>query len=72
MGDGRSNYQNPQGHILGEIRERSRRIIWLNPEPASTWGSGDSEMPTYRTWCHEVRTCMNLDHLYSFMEELVV
>ncbi|MFH1152492.1 MAG: VWA domain-containing protein [Pseudomonadota bacterium] len=72
MGDGRSNYHNPQGHILGEIRERCRRIIWLNPEPESTWGTGDSEIRTYKAWCHEVRTCMNLNHLISFVEELVL
>lgn len=72
MGDGRSNYQNPQGGILGEIREKSRRIIWLNPEPAATWGTGDSEMFTYRSHCHDVRTCMNLNDLVEFVEGLVL
>ncbi|MEA1967753.1 MAG: VWA domain-containing protein [Thermodesulfobacteriota bacterium] len=72
MGDARSNYLNPQGNILSEMREKCRRIIWLNPEPCNTWNSGDSEMYTYKPHCHEVRTCMNLNHLVEFIEELVL
>lgn len=72
MGDGRSNYLNPQAHILGEIRERCRRIIWLTPEPFSTWNSGDSEIFAYKPHCHEIRTCMNLNHLTQFVRELVL
>ncbi len=72
MGDGRSNYLNPQAHILGQIRERCRRIIWLNPEPCNTWRSGDSEIFAYKSHCHEIRTCMNLNHLTEFIKELVL
>lgn len=32
IGDGRSNYANPESRILEEIRDRCRRLIWLNPE----------------------------------------
>ncbi len=72
LGDARSNHFNPQGHILAEMREKCRRIIWLNPEPSNSWGSGDSEIRTYQTHCHEVRTCMNLNHLTQFIHELVL
>ncbi|MCP4117977.1 MAG: VWA domain-containing protein [Desulfobacteraceae bacterium] len=72
LGDGRSNYLNPQATILGEMRERCRRIIWLNPETVNTWTTGDSEISSYKTHCHEVRTCMNLNHLTEFIEELVL
>ncbi|MBI9089723.1 MAG: VWA domain-containing protein [Desulfobacterium sp.] len=72
LGDGRSNYLNPQATILGEMRERCRRIIWLNPEKINTWTTGDSEIASYKTHCHEVRTCMNLNHLTEFIEELVL
>jgi hypothetical protein len=72
LGDGRSNYLNPQANILGEMRERCRRIIWLNPEQINTWTTGDSEIASYKTHCHEVRTCMNLNHLTEFIEELVL
>jgi len=72
LGDGRSNYQNPQSHILSELREKSRRIIWLNPEPYATWFTGDSEMQTYRKHCHEVSTCMNLSQLENVIRNLVL
>lgn len=72
LGDGRSNYLNPQATILGEMRERCRRIIWLNPEQINTWTTGDSEIASYKAHCHEIRTCMNLNHLTEFIEELVL
>lgn len=72
LGDARSNYHNPGESILDEIRERSRRIIWLNPEPEAFWATGDSEMNTYKAYCHEVRPCMNLNQLIDFIEELVL
>ncbi|MBA2882754.1 hypothetical protein HNR65_003109 [Desulfosalsimonas propionicica] len=72
VGDGRSNYQHPRESILAEIREKARRIIWLNPEPEAFWGTGDSEMHTYKAHCHEVRTCQNLNQLIDFIEELVL
>ncbi|MBF0467594.1 MAG: VWA domain-containing protein [Desulfamplus sp.] len=72
MGDGRSNYLNPQANILAEIREKCKRVIWLNPEPYNTWNSGDSEIFAYKPHCHEIRTCMNLNHLTQFVKELVL
>jgi uncharacterized protein with von Willebrand factor type A (vWA) domain len=72
VGDARSNYQHPRESILAEIREKARRIIWLNPEPEAFWGTGDSEMHTYKAHCHEVRTCQNLNQLIDFIEELVL
>ncbi len=72
LGDGRSNWHNPQAHILEKIREKCRRIIWLTPEPGHLWGTGDSEIHTYKQHCHEVRTCMNLNHLADFVTELVL
>lgn len=72
IGDGRSNYQNPHQEILEEMRERCRRVIWLNPEPITTWHMGDSEMMTYKAHCHEVRPCRNLNQLITFIEELVL
>ncbi|ETR74439.1 MAG: VWA containing CoxE family protein [Candidatus Magnetoglobus multicellularis str. Araruama] len=72
VGDGRSNYLNPQGHILEEMRNHSCRVIWLNPEPERFWNTGDSEMKTYSQHCHEVRPCINLNQLMSFIEHLVL
>ncbi|NLA40216.1 MAG: VWA domain-containing protein [Smithella sp.] len=72
VGDGRSNYMNPEDAILGVMRERCRRVIWLNPEPEKLWGTGDSEIRTYLRHCHEVRACRNVNQLFTFIEELVL
>ncbi|NOY69030.1 MAG: VWA domain-containing protein [Deltaproteobacteria bacterium] len=72
VGDGRSNYHNPRQDILAEMREKCRRIIWLNPEPEAFWGTGDSEMNTFKAFCHEVRPCRNLNQLIDFVEDLVM
>ncbi len=72
VGDGRSNYMNPEDAILGDMRERCRRVIWLNPEPENLWGTGDSEIKAYTHHCHEVRPCRNVNQLITFIEELVL
>ena len=72
IGDGRSNYANPEVRILEEIRDRCRRLIWLNPETEQFWYTGDSEMRSYQGVCNEVRPCRNLDQLSAFIKELVL
>jgi uncharacterized protein with von Willebrand factor type A (vWA) domain len=72
VGDGRSNYMNPEDAILGQMRDRCRRVIWLNPEQETLWGTGDSEIRSYMHHCHEVRQCRNINQLFAFIEELVL
>ncbi|KQC07575.1 MAG: hypothetical protein APR62_06325 [Smithella sp. SDB] len=72
VGDGRTNYMNPEDAILGQMRERCRRVIWLNPEQENLWGSGDSEIRSYTPHCHEVRQCRNINQLLTFIEEMVL
>jgi len=72
IGDGRSNYSNPEEHILDEMRERCRRVIWLNPETRYFWYTGDSEMRAYQVYCNEVRPCQNLNQLLEFIQSLVL
>ncbi len=72
IGDGRTNYSNPEDQILDEMRERSRRVIWLNPETEYFWYTGDSEMRTYQACCDEVRPCQNLNQLLDFIKSLVL
>ena len=38
VGDGRNNYNHPRLDLFGMLARRSRRTIWLNPEPAILWG----------------------------------
>lgn len=72
IGDGRSNYSNPEVEILDDIRDHCRRLIWLNPETKQFWYSGDSEMRAYEGSCHEVRSCQNLNQLLDFIKDLVL
>jgi len=72
IGDGRSNYANPEAGILEEMREKCRRVIWLNPETEMFWYTGDSEMRIYEGICNEVRPCANLNELTEFIRELVL
>ncbi len=72
FGDGRSNYANPEARIIEEIRDRCRRLVWLNPETEQFWYSGDSEMRTYQALCNEVRPCRNLRQLSAFVKDLVL
>ncbi len=72
IGDARSNYFHPEDRILGEMREKCRRLIWLNPEPEQIWNTGDSEMFSYKPHCHELRQCRNLNQLIDFVEELIL
>ena len=72
IGDARSNYFHPEDRILGEMRDRCRRLIWLNPEPVQSWNTGDSEMYSYKPYCHELRACRNLNQLIYFVEELIL
>ncbi|MCK9264336.1 MAG: VWA domain-containing protein [Deltaproteobacteria bacterium] len=72
IGDARSNYFHPEDRIVEEMREKCRRLIWLNPEPEGSWNTGDSEMFAYKPYCHELRECRNLNQLVDFVEELVL
>jgi len=72
IGDGRSNYGNPEDQILEEMREKCRRLIWLNPETRYFWYTGDSEMRAYEACCDEVHPCQNLNQLLDFIKSLVL
>lgn len=59
LGDARTNYTKPQEWALRDMKEKSRKLIWLNPEPRNTWGLGDSVTHAYIPYCdifEEVRT----------------
>ena len=47
LGDARTNNLDPRADILRRISERSKRLVWLNPEGRMAWGWGDLEMPRY-------------------------
>src|ERR1700687_6164352 len=71
LGDARNNYNLPHDWCLREIRQRARRVIWLNPESRNTWGFGDSEMERYAIHCDLVEECRNPNQVYRVIDQLV-
>ena len=71
LGDARSNNLDPGADILRRISERSKRVVWLNPEGRLTWGFGDSEMPRYATFCNIVRQCATAQQLERAVSDIV-
>ncbi len=71
LGDGRNNGGNPELPILRDIYHRCRHLIWLNPEPKSFWGTGDSEMRRYLSCVHYADTCQTLQHLESIISNIL-
>jgi len=71
LGDARNNYAEPHTEVLRFISERCKRLIWLNPETPSLWGSGDSEMKKYLPYCSIARECSTLRHLERVVEYLL-
>jgi uncharacterized protein len=71
VGDGRNNYNAPETWVLGELRRRARRVLWICPEPRATWGSGDSEMLAYERACDRVAEVTTLEGLAGIADVLV-
>ena len=71
LGDGRSNYSDPRTDIMKVLHEKSKRIIFLNPEPKSLWGTGDSEMNRYVPYCHKAKSCSSLVDLEKVVDDLL-
>jgi uncharacterized protein len=71
LGDARSNNLDPGADILRRVSERSKRVVWLNPESRMTWGWGDSEMTRYQTFCNVVRQCATAQQLERAVSDIV-
>ncbi|MFN3521745.1 MAG: VWA domain-containing protein [Phenylobacterium sp.] len=71
LGDGRSNYADPRLDLMKSIHDRSRAVIWLNPEPESYWSQGDSVMHRYERFCHVAKTCNTLAQLERIIEDVL-
>ena len=65
LGDGRSNRTNPRLDLFQEMADRAKRVVWLCPEPAGQWGTGDSCMLQYQPYCTHLSysvTAIDLEH----------
>ncbi|MEM6485830.1 MAG: VWA domain-containing protein, partial [Pseudomonadota bacterium] len=71
LGDARNNRADPELEIMQNVYERSRQVIWLNPEPRQAWGTGDSEMLRYLSACHYAAPCGNLQQLERVVDQLL-
>jgi uncharacterized protein with von Willebrand factor type A (vWA) domain len=71
VGDARNNYAEAQTGVVKMVYERSKRLIWLNPETPSFWGTGDSEMKKYAPFCSVVKECNTLHHLAGVVTALI-
>ena len=71
LGDARNNYGENHQEILKEMYDRSKRVIWLNPESKNAWNVGDSVMRTYGAYCHQVDECNSLMHLERVVGNLL-
>ncbi|MBL4667407.1 MAG: VWA domain-containing protein [Sneathiella sp.] len=71
LGDGRSNGADPRTDILRDIKKRAKRVIWLNPERKSVWGTGDSEMLKIAPNCTVAEVCNSLSKLELVIRDLL-
>jgi uncharacterized protein len=71
LGDARGNRTDPRTDVLGRLSLRSKRIIWLNPEYRSAWGTGDSDMYRYAPFCNLLTVCNTLRHLERAITDLL-
>ena len=71
LGDARNNDTDPRLDVLAEIKGRCKRLLWLNPEPRSAWGSGDSEMLRVLRCCHIAQECNKLKQLERIVDKLL-
>jgi hypothetical protein len=71
LGDARGNRTDPRTEIMNELSLRSKRIIWMNPEYKSAWGTGDSDMYRYAPFCNVVTVCNTLRHLERVISDIL-
>ncbi len=71
LGDARNNHGDAQVGVLNLLHQRSRRVVWLNPESRLLWGQGDSEMKRYLPFCHIARECSSLKQLERVLDDLL-
>ena len=71
LGDGRGNRTDPRVDILQRMANRSKQVIWLNPEPRTFWGTGDSDMLRYAPHCRVTAVCSTLQQLDRVVSDLL-
>ena len=70
LGDARNNYRANGLVTLKRLVAEARHAYWLNPEPRSYWGQGDSATRAYADVVEMVE-CRNAVQLQEFVERLL-
>lgn len=71
LGDARNNRRPPRADLLRALRAQVQRLVWLVPEPAARWDTGDSVLRLYAPACDAVLECTNLDALVRAVRRVV-
>tara|TARA_X000000950_G_scaffold280926_1_gene376529 strand:+ start:2105 stop:3601 length:1497 start_codon:yes stop_codon:yes gene_type:complete len=71
LGDARNNFGENHTEVLKELYDRSKRVIWLNPESKLAWNTGDSVMRNYSAYVHQAEECNSLMHLERVVSNLL-
>jgi uncharacterized protein with von Willebrand factor type A (vWA) domain len=71
LGDARSNYGNPRLDLFRELADRSKRIVWLNPELPMLWGYGDSVIEQYRPFCASLTHCATVADIERAIDDIL-
>ena len=71
LGDGRSNHNDPRIDLMRWMHDRAKSVIWLNPEPETFWGTGDSEMLRYLPFCHVAKVCRTVQDLERIIDDVL-
>jgi hypothetical protein len=71
LGDARSNYGNPRLDLFRELADRSKRIVWLNPEMPALWGYGDSVIEQYRPFCTTLTHCATVVDIERAIDDIL-
>ncbi|MET8600136.1 vWA domain-containing protein [Streptomyces althioticus] len=70
LGDARTNMADPNLAAVRDLTRRTRRVHWLNPEPRTLWGTGDSAAPAYAELV-DMRECRNVRQLDALVGRLL-
>ncbi|MGW1215078.1 VWA domain-containing protein [Streptomyces sp. NPDC002499] len=70
LGDARTNMSDPNLAAVRRVSERARRVYWLNPEPRTQWGTGDSAALDYAGLV-EMFECRNARQLGALVARLL-
>jgi hypothetical protein len=71
LGDARGNFSEPQAWAFEDLATKCRRVIWLNPERASLWDTGDSVLSEYLPYCDLVCEARDLAGIARGVAEIV-